>query len=94
MGFLMPGQSEDGLLRPGLGVKETIETDHVLRWDGDRLYVEQDVYHNGQLVHRKYKRGVTPAVAKAIARLVETASSDEATTGPAGQMRDGQGRTG
>lgn len=59
----MPSQLDDGLLRPALGVKETIETDNVLRWDGEKLYVEQDVYHNGQLVHRRYKRNVTGAVA-------------------------------
>ena len=67
----MPSQTDEGLIRPGLGVKETIESDHILRWDGTRLYVEQDVYHNGQLVHRKYKRGVTPAVAEALARVLD-----------------------
>lgn len=59
----MPTNAADGELRPALGVKETIETDNVLRWDGEKLYVEQDVYHNGQLVHRRYKRNVTGAVA-------------------------------
>src|SRR3954470_24879050 len=53
-------------LIPALGVKETTETDNVLRWDGDHLYVEHDVYHNGQLVHRKYHRKVTADVARAL----------------------------
>ncbi|MDB5589618.1 hypothetical protein [Enterovirga sp.] len=66
----MPGQVDDAVLRPALGVKESVESDQVLRWDGERLYVEQDVYHNGQLVHRRYKRTVTPAVADALARLI------------------------
>ena len=50
----------------GLGVKETTETDGIVRWDGERLYVEHDVFHNGQLVHRKYRRRVTAEVAKAL----------------------------
>ena len=62
----MTGQLDDGRLRPALGVKEKIESDGVLRWDGEKLYVEQDVYHNGQLVHRRYKRNVTEAVATAL----------------------------
>lgn len=53
-------------LIPALGVKETTESDNVLRWDGERLYVEHDVYHNGQLVHRKYKRKVTSDVVRAL----------------------------
>ena len=67
----MPGLQDGGLLRPGLGVKETVDSDGVVRWDGERLYVEQDVYHNGQLVHRKYRRNVTAPVAKALAKLIE-----------------------
>ena len=62
---------DDGLLRPGLGVLETTETDNVLRWDGQRLYVEQDVFHNGQLVHRKYRRNVTAAVARTLIAELE-----------------------
>ena len=57
-------------LRSDLGVVETIESDNVVRWDGERLYVEQDVYHNGQLVHRKYRRNVTEPVARAISRIL------------------------
>lgn len=67
----MGKQGEDGLIRPQLGVRETIESDNVLRWDGERLYVEQDVFHNGQLVHRKYRRTVTGAVAEALAALAD-----------------------
>lgn len=62
----MPGHLDEGRLRPALGVKETTQTDDVLRWDGEKLYVEHDVYHNGQLVHRRYKRNVTGAVAAAL----------------------------
>lgn len=67
---------DEGLLRPALGVVETIESDEILRWDGQRLYVEQDVYHNGQLVHRRYKRSVTPAVARALAELMGHGAED------------------
>jgi hypothetical protein len=56
-------------LIPALGVKETTESDNVLRWDGENLYVEHDVYHNGQLVHRKYHRKVTADVARALLGL-------------------------
>lgn len=66
----MTGQLLDGELRPALGVIETVESDGVLRWDGERLYVEQDVYHNGQLVHRRYRRNVTAAVAEAVGRAL------------------------
>jgi hypothetical protein len=54
----------------GLKVIETTETDNVLRWDGTVLYVEHDVYHNGQLVHRKYRRKVTAEVAKVLLSVI------------------------
>lgn len=54
----------------GLKVIETTETDNVLRWDGVSLYVEHDVYHNGQLVHRRYRRRVTAEVAKALLSVI------------------------
>lgn len=57
---------QDERLIEGLKVIETTETDNVLRWDGTVLYVEHDVYHNGQLVHRKYRRKVTAEVAKVL----------------------------
>ncbi|GJE17714.1 hypothetical protein [Methylobacterium marchantiae] len=57
-------------LRDDLGVTETSETDNVVRWDGERLYVEHDIYHNGQLVHKKYRKNVTEAVARALQALV------------------------
>ena len=66
----MPDNEPRAQLRPDLGVIETIESDEIVRWDGDRLYVEQDVYHNGQIVHRKYRRNVTEAVARAISALL------------------------
>ena len=66
----MPGHSPDPILRPTLGVIETVESDNIVRWDGERLYVEQDVYHNGQIVHRKYRRNVTEPVARALSALL------------------------
>ncbi|RXF70777.1 hypothetical protein [Hansschlegelia zhihuaiae] len=54
----------------GLKVIETTETDNVLRWDGTVLYVEHDVYHNGQLVHRKYRRKVTADVARVLLSVI------------------------
>ena len=58
------------ILRSDLGVEETTESDNIVRWDGERLYVEQDVYHNGQLVHRKYRRNVTEPVARALLEVI------------------------
>lgn len=58
------------ILRDDLGVEETTETDNIVRWDGERLYVEHDVYHNGQLVHRKYRRTVTEPVARALLAVI------------------------
>lgn len=69
----MPGKEREGRLIRDLGVIETTETDNVLRWDGERLYVEHDVYHNGQLVHRKYRKKVTAEVARALQDLLATA---------------------
>lgn len=66
----MTSRTSEGNLIPGMGVIETVESDNVLRWDGERLYVEQDVYHNGQLVHHKYKRRVTKDVARALHELL------------------------
>lgn len=66
----MTGKPHEEQLIAGLGVKETTETDNVLRWDGERLYVEHDVFHNGQLVHRKYRRKVTQEVARVLLETV------------------------
>ena len=66
MGTPNPNQQ----IRSDLGVVETIESDNIVRWDGQRLYVEQDVYHNGQLVHPKYRKTVTPEVARALQALL------------------------
>lgn len=60
-------------LRDDLGVTETSETDYVVRWDGERLYVEHDIYHNGQLVHKKYRKNVTEPVARALQALINRA---------------------
>ncbi|MCJ8141928.1 hypothetical protein MKI84_03275 [Ancylobacter sp. A5.8] len=60
----------EGQLIREIGVIETTESDNVLHWDGENLYVEQDIYHNGQLVHRKYRRRVTKQVARAIADML------------------------
>ena len=66
-------QTGNPILRGDLGVEETIESDNIVRWDGERLYVEQDVYHNGQLVHRKYRRTVTEPVARVLPTVVNRA---------------------
>lgn len=66
----MADKESQSQLRSDLGVFETVESDNIVRWDGDRLYVEQDVYHNGQLVHRKYRRNITEPVARAISALL------------------------
>ena len=58
------------ILRSDLGVEETIESDNVVRWDGERLYVEQGIFHNGQLVHRKYRRTITEPVARALLAVI------------------------
>jgi hypothetical protein len=66
-------QTGNSILRGDLGVEETVESDNIVRWDGERLYVEQDVYHNGQLVHRKYRRTVTEPVARALWAIINRA---------------------
>ncbi|AIQ90648.1 MAG: hypothetical protein CL858_28485 [Cupriavidus sp.] len=66
-------QTGNSILRGDLGVEETIESDNIVRWDGERLYVEQDVYHNGQLVHRKYRRTVTEPVARVLWAIINRA---------------------
>jgi len=68
----MSTTAPEGQLIADMGVIETTESDHVLRWDGEELYVEQDVYHNGQLVHRRYKKRVTKPVAQALTKLLES----------------------
>ena len=66
-------QTGSAILRDDLGVEETTESDNIVRWDGERLYVEHDVYHNGQLVHRKYRRNVTEPVARALLAVINRA---------------------
>lgn len=66
-------QPRGAILREDLGVEETTDSDHVVRWDGERLYVEHDIYHNGQLVHRKYRKNVTEPVARALQALINRA---------------------
>lgn len=66
-------QPRGAILREDLGVEETTDSDHVVRWDGERLYVEHDIYHNGQLVHRKYRKNVTEPVARALQTLINRA---------------------
>lgn len=70
----MPERSPDRTLRADVKATETIESDNIVHWDGERLYVEQDVYHNGQLVHRKYRRNITEPVARALSRLLATST--------------------
>jgi hypothetical protein len=67
----MVDTQRSGQLIEGLGVIETTQTDNLLRWDGDMVYVEHDVYHNGQIVHRRYKRRVTAEIAKALLKVVK-----------------------
>ena len=64
-------QTGNSILRGDLGVEETTESDNIVRWDGERLYVEQDIYHNGQLVHRKYRRTITEPVARALQAIIK-----------------------
>ena len=66
----MDDQTRDEHTRSSPNAGETVESDNIVRWDGARLYVEQDVYENGQLVHRKYRRTVTKPVARAISALL------------------------
>ena len=66
----MTDRTLDEQKRTTLEVGETVESDNIIRWDGERLYIEQDVYKNGQLVHRKYRRTVTDSVAQALSSLL------------------------
>lgn len=65
----------EGQIIEGLGVIESIESDNILRWDGKMVYVEQDIYHNGQLVHSRYKRRVTKEVARALLASITASNS-------------------
>ncbi|MBA4789074.1 MAG: hypothetical protein AB1698_12515 [Pseudomonadota bacterium] len=65
----------EGQIIEGLGVIETVESDNILRWDGKMVYVEQDIFHNGQLVHSKYKKRVTKEVARALLASISTSSN-------------------
>ncbi len=67
----MRDKTTDGQLVPGLNVIETTETDNILRWDGHMVYVEHKVFHNGQVVHERYKRRVTAEVAKALLTTIQ-----------------------
>ena len=67
----MRDKTTEGQLVQGLGVIETTETDNILRWDGHMVYVEHRVFHNGQMVHEKYKRRVTAEVAKALLTTIQ-----------------------
>ncbi|OYX82708.1 MAG: hypothetical protein B7X76_01715 [Azorhizobium sp. 39-67-5] len=68
-------QPQEGQIIEGLGVIETVESDNVLRWDGKMVYVEQDIFHNGQLVHSRYKRRVTKDVARALLASITASNS-------------------
>ena len=67
----MRDKTTEGQLVPGLNVIETTETDNILRWDGNMVYVEHKVFHNGQMVHERYKRRVTTDVAKALLATIQ-----------------------
>lgn len=64
----------EGQIIEGLGVIETTRSDNVLRWDGQMVYVELDIYHNGQLVHSKYRKRVTKDVARVLLASISTAT--------------------
>lgn len=66
----MPTPTSTGHLISEMGVIETTQSDDIVRWDGKELYVEHDIYHNGQLVHRKYRKRVTRNVAEALMELL------------------------
>jgi len=66
--------TREGQFVPGLNVIETTETDNVLRWDGNMVYVEHRVFHNGQIVHEKYKRRVTAEVARSLLATIQSNS--------------------
>lgn len=65
----------EGQIIEGLGVIETTRSDNILRWDGQMVYVELDIYHNGQLVHSKYRKRVTKDVARVLLASISTASA-------------------
>lgn len=67
----MQDKPQDGRFIENLGVVETNESDNIVRWDGERLYVEFDIYHNGQLVHSKYRRNVSKPVAQHLLTLLQ-----------------------
>jgi hypothetical protein len=52
-----------------LGVPETIKCDNVLKWDGSKLYVTEEVYRAGHKV-RTQERDVTAEVADHIRRVL------------------------
>lgn len=67
----MHDKPQEGRFINKLGVVETIESDNIVRWDGVRLYMECDVYHNGQLVHAKYRRNISKPVAEHVLGLLQ-----------------------
>lgn len=67
----MQDKPQEGRFIENLGVVETVESDNIVRWDGERLYVECDIYHNGQMVHAKYRRNVSKPVAQHLLTLLQ-----------------------
>jgi hypothetical protein len=56
------------LVAEAMSIDETVECDNVLRWDGDKLYVTEQVYSAGRK-SRERKQDVTDEV---ICRLFVT----------------------
>jgi hypothetical protein len=67
----MRDSTSGGQIVTELGVIETTESDNILRWDGNMVYVEQKVFHNGQMVHERYRRRVTAEVARALLATIQ-----------------------
>jgi len=67
----MRDSTSGGQIVAGLGVIETTESDNILRWDGTMVYVEQKVFHNGQMVHECYRKRVTAEVARALLATIQ-----------------------
>ena len=67
----MPNKNSGGQIVAALGVIETTESDNILRWDGNMVYVEHRVFHNGQIVHERYRKRVTTEVAKALLATIQ-----------------------
>jgi hypothetical protein len=53
-----------------VGLPEEVKCDNILRWNGSRLYVTEEVYRNGHR-SRERKRDVTREVADRLSRILK-----------------------